>query len=227
LAEKINRSPMKSRIRIFNNRIEFLNAGALPQDLEMIRSGDMSLPRNPILAKLFRIVNLAENAGYGFDKMEEGWKPYAGTAPVFEQGTNFTKVDFWLSAERTKGGQKGGQIEPLTSRQEEVFSMLKNRNTMGRKEIFMRYADRTLIFRCAVPLADAPENLFIISKKGDSVSLFTYHYYQGDIPRYPEPPDSLAAYITKEKHTRDSIAIDPFFEVSDITQEQSKKLWNV
>lgn len=74
-------SPMKSRIRVFNNRIEFLNAGALPQDLKMIRSGDMSLPRNPILAKLFRIVNLAENAGYGFDKMEEDWKPYTGIAP--------------------------------------------------------------------------------------------------------------------------------------------------
>lgn len=50
---------------------------------------------------------------------------HTGIAPVFEQGTNFTKVEFWLSAEGAKGGQKGGQIEPLTSRQEEVFSMLK------------------------------------------------------------------------------------------------------
>ena len=40
--------------------------------------------------------------------MDEGWKPYAGTAPVFEQGTNFTKVDSWLSAEETKGGHWKG-----------------------------------------------------------------------------------------------------------------------
>ncbi|MFC6102814.1 hypothetical protein [Olivibacter domesticus] len=99
-------------------------------------------------------------------------------------------------------------------------------NTDELEKLFKRYADSTLIFRGTIPLADAPENLFIMSKKGDTVNLFTYHYYQGDIPRYPESPDSLAAYITKEKYTQDGISVDPFFEVSEITQEQSKKLWN-
>ncbi len=30
---------------------------------------DISMSRNPILGKFFPVVRLAENAGYGFDKM--------------------------------------------------------------------------------------------------------------------------------------------------------------
>ena len=33
------------------------------------------------------------------------------------------------------------------------------------EKLFKRYTDSTLIFRGTSPLADAPENLFIISKK--------------------------------------------------------------
>lgn len=44
-------------------------------------------------------------------------------------------------------------------------------NTDELEKLFKRYADSTLIFRGAIPMADAPENLFIISKKGDTVSL--------------------------------------------------------
>jgi len=32
-----------------------------------------SMPRNPIITKLFRMVKLAENAGFGFDKIEINW----------------------------------------------------------------------------------------------------------------------------------------------------------
>lgn len=49
----------------------------------------------------------------------------------FEQGTNFTKIEFWLPPEEIQGGQ----IKPLTKRQQEIFSLLKKHNTVGRKEI--------------------------------------------------------------------------------------------
>ncbi|WP_134089791.1 LexA family transcriptional regulator [Olivibacter sp. XZL3] len=95
--------------------------------------------------------------------MEEGWKHYTGAAPVFEQGTNFTKVEFWLSAKEIQGGQKGGQTEPLTNRQEEVFSLLKNRNTIGRKEI----AERLHINESAVQkLLDALKDKGYIQREG-------------------------------------------------------------
>ncbi|MBX2985078.1 MAG: putative DNA binding domain-containing protein [Bacteroidia bacterium] len=71
------------RIRIFTNHIEFYNPGGLPKPLKELKEKDLSIPRNPILAKLFRMVKLAENAGYGFDKIESNWKRYNHTKPEY------------------------------------------------------------------------------------------------------------------------------------------------
>ena len=73
-------SPAHPRIRIFTNHIEFYNPGGFPKPLEELKGKDLSIPRNPILAKLFRMVRLAENAGYGLDNIENNWKEYNGTA---------------------------------------------------------------------------------------------------------------------------------------------------
>jgi len=73
------------RIRVFTDRIEFYNPGPLPKPLSEIIKKELSLPRNPIITKLFRVVKLAENAGYGFDKMFKGWTSYYSIEP---------KVDF-------------------------------------------------------------------------------------------------------------------------------------
>lgn len=74
----------KSRIRVFDDHIEFYNPGGLPKPFEEIKSKDLSLPRNPIIAKLFRMVRLAENAGYGFDKLERNWFVYNKTKPEYQ-----------------------------------------------------------------------------------------------------------------------------------------------
>jgi ATP-dependent DNA helicase RecG len=60
---------MKPRIRVFTNWLEFFNPGALPKPYEILKKGDIFLPRNPIITKIFRVIDLAENAGYGFDKI--------------------------------------------------------------------------------------------------------------------------------------------------------------
>lgn len=57
------------------------------------------MPRNPIPAKLFRSVRLAENAGTGFTRMIRGWKSYKGLAPVFTQEVDYTVITFWLSSQ--------------------------------------------------------------------------------------------------------------------------------
>jgi len=46
-------SKTNSRIRVFSNRFEFFNPGALPKKIELILKEDFSLPRNPIIAKAF------------------------------------------------------------------------------------------------------------------------------------------------------------------------------
>ncbi|MFH0734514.1 MAG: RNA-binding domain-containing protein [bacterium] len=87
-------SNMKPRIRCFNDRIEFYNPGGLPKPLEKIIQEDISLPRNGIIAKLFRVANLAENGGYGFDKMQKGWIIYNNTIPLYEYDIDSFKVVF-------------------------------------------------------------------------------------------------------------------------------------
>lgn len=95
------------RIRVFDDRVEFFNAGALPKPLEKLLEEDISMPRNPIIAKFFRIVNLAENAGYGFDKMINGWKAYTGYPPDFDQGKDYTKVIFRFLKKTVSSNQAG------------------------------------------------------------------------------------------------------------------------
>lgn len=77
-------SPAHSRIRIFTNHIEFYNPGGLPKPLEELKAKDLSIPRNLLISKLFRMVRLAENAGFGFDKIESNWKAFNNTLPEYE-----------------------------------------------------------------------------------------------------------------------------------------------
>ena len=56
-------------IRVFTDRIEMQNPGKFMFPLSELRRQIHSMPRNPILSKLFRFARLSENAGYGIDKM--------------------------------------------------------------------------------------------------------------------------------------------------------------
>ncbi|MFA5247190.1 MAG: RNA-binding domain-containing protein, partial [Candidatus Micrarchaeia archaeon] len=69
------------RIRVFSDRIEFFNPGALPKRIELILEEEFSMPRNPIITKTFRLVKLADNIGSGFAKMVDGWQAHYKNAP--------------------------------------------------------------------------------------------------------------------------------------------------
>lgn len=77
-------SPGHPRIRIFTSHIEFYNPGGLPKPLKELRTKDISLPRNPIITKLFRMAKLAENAGFGFDKIDDKRIAYNNTKPEYD-----------------------------------------------------------------------------------------------------------------------------------------------
>jgi len=96
-------SPAKPRIRIFDDHIEFMNPGAPPKTIAELLRTDQSIPRNPVIAKLFRAVKLAETAGYGFDKMINGWRPYAHSEPQFEATIDLTIAKFYFPI---KSGKK-------------------------------------------------------------------------------------------------------------------------
>ncbi|MBK7175059.1 MAG: hypothetical protein IPH84_17985 [Bacteroidales bacterium] len=89
-------------------------SGCSPKSIETFIREDISLPRNPILAKLFRSVRLAENAGTGFTKMIRGWKIYKDQSPVFHQEIDYTVVTFWLLPEVVNPLNEGGVTSDLT-----------------------------------------------------------------------------------------------------------------
>jgi ATP-dependent DNA helicase RecG len=121
-------SPMKPRIRVFTNRIEFENPGALPRPIEELMKEDVSIPRNPILAKLFRIAKFCESAGYGFDKMLT-WKEETHNEVLFETSIDKTKITFMLKNDMTEtsgdteNNQKTTRKQPerLTANQKKII----------------------------------------------------------------------------------------------------------
>ena len=124
-------SPMKPRIRVFLDRIEFFNPGALPKPLEELKKGDISLPRNPVITKIFRVINLAENAGYGFDKMFRGWKRYCNKEPEAESSIDYYKIIFSFKSEGLSGRLSGG----LSGGLKELFILIQNNPGIQAKTI--------------------------------------------------------------------------------------------
>lgn len=125
-------SPGHSRIRIFRNHIEFYNPGGLPKPLEELKSKDISMPRNPIITKLFRMVKLAENAGFGLDKIESNWLKYNNTTPAFT--IDFDSTIIFLKVEDTDSDtdkdtdsdtDKPEMWSGLSSSQKEIINGLK------------------------------------------------------------------------------------------------------
>jgi predicted HTH transcriptional regulator len=121
-------SPACPRVRIFTNHIEFYNPGGLPKPFEELKSKDISLPRNPILAKLFRMVKLAENAGFGFDKIEEKWKAYNSTVPDYLIAFDSVVVDFKMEDEESVG-----EVSEKTS--EKILSLMKDNENITIAEL--------------------------------------------------------------------------------------------
>ncbi|QNL47885.1 hypothetical protein H8S90_13760 [Olivibacter sp. SDN3] len=93
------------------------------------------------------------------------------------------------------------------------------------EELFKKNADSTIIFQGITPMANVPDNLFIVSKKDDTVSLFTYHYSRRDIPAYAKLPQTLGNHIRNKKYDRKGFRIDRFFDVYDISTEKGGSLW--
>jgi len=119
-------SPMRPRIRVFTNRIEFENPGALPRPVEQLLKADVSYPRNPVLAKLFRIAKLCETAGYGFDKMLE-WKYQTSNEVIFETTVDTTKFTFMLNENLdTKSTEKSIEkgIEKHSTNTEKILKLM-------------------------------------------------------------------------------------------------------
>ena len=122
-------STSKPRVRVFTDHIEFYNPGGLPKELKILRESDISQPRNPLIAKMFRVIKLAETAGYGFDKIFKGWTTYVDDEPIYISRLDY--VDLKLTTQKTT--QKTTQT--TTQKQREILDYLIEHPKASRKEL--------------------------------------------------------------------------------------------
>lgn len=88
---------LRSCIRVYTDHIEFMNGGAFPLPISEILGKVYSKLRNPTIAKLFRYVGIAENAGYGMNKLAT-WEALTGTKPTIESERTIATVTFPLKS---------------------------------------------------------------------------------------------------------------------------------
>jgi ATP-dependent DNA helicase RecG len=78
----------QSRIKIYHDRIEMYNPGSTPKTVKEIIADEVTEPRNPVIAKVFRMIGWAEVAGSGMMKILRNWKAAGYIEPVIENNVN-------------------------------------------------------------------------------------------------------------------------------------------
>ena len=84
------------KIAIYNERIKITSPGVLPNSitLENILEEERSEIRNPVIARIFKELNLIEQWGTGFSKMKISCQKIGLKPPVVRESANFLQIIF-------------------------------------------------------------------------------------------------------------------------------------
>lgn len=128
-------SPRRSCIHVFDDRIEFLNPGGMPQPLDVMERTFESQPRNPIISKLFRLAHISENLGYGLRKLKN-WEKVTGRPMFIEATASSVKVSFDLQrASNVPVNVPANVPAKLTDTQNKVLELIKSNPYITHLEI--------------------------------------------------------------------------------------------
>ena len=139
-----------STIKVYNDRIEFFNPGALPKGvkLEDILSGKTaSNPRNKQIASVFKETGIIEKYGSGIKRVKESMKNAGSPQPIFEIIGNYFKVTlFPIDFSDKNGGVNGGVDGGVDGGVNEVLNFIKENPGNNTKEIKrnLKLSQRTL-----------------------------------------------------------------------------------
>ncbi|MDE6310923.1 MAG: hypothetical protein K2L96_03800 [Muribaculaceae bacterium] len=141
---------LRSCIRVYTDHIEFMNGGAFPLPVKDILGKIYSKLRNPTIAKLFRFAGIAENAGYGMNKLAS-WKTLTGTSPTIESDRTIATVSFPLKsaiqrkaadivspvyAGKAEGKNEGrNEGKKLRPRQQAIIDLIKSKPGISMMEM--------------------------------------------------------------------------------------------
>ena len=98
-------------VKCYDDQILFRNAGCLRFPIERIEQ-HLTEPRNPVIAKVFRLLGWADRSGSGIEKITKGWTSMGYDKPIFQDDkpVNMFEVIFPLvkeSEKKTKSSVKG------------------------------------------------------------------------------------------------------------------------
>ncbi len=137
---------LRSCIRVYTDHIEFMNGGSFPLPVKDILGRIYSKLRNPTIAKLFRFVGIAENAGYGMKKLVS-WERLTGTRPTIESERTIAVVSFPLKSaiqRKNEDGDVGKNVgkdvgkdvgKNLNERQHRILDLVTNNPTVSMAEM--------------------------------------------------------------------------------------------
>ena len=137
--------PNAIQVNIFDDRIEVLNPGALPEGLSLESLGSYSVQRNPVVYKLLRDVRKVEGLATGIPKIRETLGEQGFPAPIFEElGGKFFRL--------TIRNREGALPDWISPRQKRGLLLLEKSGSISTAQ----YAEANGISRTA-SLADISE----------------------------------------------------------------------
>jgi ATP-dependent DNA helicase RecG len=136
-------------VRIYQDRIVFRNPGASLLSMNEMLYEAETVPRNPVIARAFRLLGWAETAGSGILKMQKNWQEAGFPPPVIRN--NQPRYWFTLELEMKKPaaagdglGEKIGETTQKTTQktaqkttqiQKQILDYLRENPEAGRKEL--------------------------------------------------------------------------------------------
>ena len=134
-------SPLRSCVHVFTDRIEFLNAGSFPIPPEKIYGTLYSSARNPTIAKLFRLAKLAENIGFGIDRLLS-WKQLTGQNVNIRSERDFVCVTLYFNSDVVENiaddvveNVVSNVVENLNDRQKRIIKLLRQEPTLSASQL--------------------------------------------------------------------------------------------
>jgi ATP-dependent DNA helicase RecG len=129
--------PARSKVAIFDDRVEIFSPGGLPGLITIENLGDGSSHlRNPLLAKFARRMRLAEKLGSGVRAMIEACAKDHIVPPEFFEGGDYVKVVFSMKRLKNPATSLQKIVEEIMN-QEDVFRVrdILERTTASRNTI--------------------------------------------------------------------------------------------
>ncbi len=113
------------QVNIFDDRMELINPGTLPEGLSLKLLGTISVQRNPVTYRMMRDLGFVEGLGSGIPRMRDYMKAAGLPEPVFEELGSFFRVTLY--------NRQAKAMSAINKRQKRAVSYLEKNPSITSK----------------------------------------------------------------------------------------------